>query len=227
MHRSLVSSLVLLGASCAVSSPIKAQTLTDISLFRLDSSGNTNAEGWNTRGNDTISNVYLISGGNFVNSGNSASASIAIDLSVPGTYVFSFVGNNVNTNTATQIGMNFFFNNDALTPGISVRGTGPGSFVANGGVTNTPLFATVAGANTLTFGGSQQVTLTDFTYQTNSGIDQVTSFNNVPGDTGDTIGSFTLIVGSVGVPEAPALPLLLLGSLTGIAVVFRRPGSVA
>ena len=200
-------------AACALS-PANAQTVTDITLFRLDSNNNTINEGANTRGlsfdSDQISNLYLKSGGSFINNGDGAGVNVAIDLSVPATYTFSFAMENVNGNTGPQLGINFFFNNNAATPSISARGLSGGGFVADSGLTNTPSFTQVAGANALTFfNAGRQITLSSFSYQTTGGLDQVQSFNNTPGGGPDTNGTFTLTVTGAAAPEPSALALLL------------------
>ena len=62
--------------------------MTDIVLFRLDGNNNTINEGWNTRGsafdNGGISNLYLLSGGTFVNSGDGAGVNLALDFKCAG-----------------------------------------------------------------------------------------------------------------------------------------------
>jgi hypothetical protein len=206
----------------AVSSA-QAQTLTDLVLFRSDTNGNTIQEGWNTVGADAISNLYLTSGVTPVNSGNAAGASVAIDLSAPGSYTFSFAGDNVNTNTTPPLAINFFFNNNVSTPGISARGVTGGGFFANSGNTNTPPFGQVTGANTLTFtNNGLQIALTAFTFNTN-GANLVSPFNNTPGGTNDSTGSFTLTVTRVtAAPEASSLAFLALGSGIGSGVVKLR-----
>ncbi len=206
----------------ASNSSVHAQSLTDITLSRLNGAGDTINEGWNTRGNDFVSNLYLLSGGSFVNNGNVAQTSIAIDLSTPGTYTFGFAGENVNSNTVPELNINFFLNGNAANPRISARGLPGGGFSPNGGITNTPTFAGVAGANSLSFNDNGLlITLTDFSYDTDSGADQVTSFNNAPGGTGDTVGTFTLNVAPVTVPEVSPLILLALGGTVG-AIATRR-----
>lgn len=225
-HRSLVCRIALLTIAAVASgipgivAPASAQTLTDIVLFRTNGGGNTISEGWNTRGSDGVSNLYLTTGGNDVNSGNGAATNVAINLSLPGTYTFSFAGDNVNGNTTPQLGLNFFFNNNATTPRISARGIGTGAFSALSGTTNTPGFGTVPGSGSLSFSDSGlSITLSAFTYQTTSGADLVTSFNNAPGGTADSVGSFTLTVAPVTVPEVSPLSLLALG---GVIDVFVR-----
>ena len=212
-------SLVLCHATAS-----RAQSLTDITVFRLDASNNTQSQGANTRGGDGASNVYLTQGATAINSGDGAGTAIALNLSAPGTYTYNFAFENVNTNTGTQLGINFFFGG-AVTPSISVRGVnGVGNFVANGGTTNRPdFFSTVAGANTLTSNISgQDITVTNFTYNATSSADLVTSFNNTPGGTTDTVGSITLRVGAVAVPEANAGLLALLAGVSTLGIVLRK-----
>jgi len=199
-----------------------AQSLTDITVFRLDSSGNAQPEGSNTRGGDGASNLYLTQGVTAINSGDGANTAINLNLSVPGTYTYNFAFENVNSNTGTQLGINFFFGG-AITPSLSARGVdGVGNFVANGNTTNRPdFFSQVAGANTLSASISgRTITVTNFTYNTTSGADLVQSNNNVPGGTTDTTGSITL---RVSVPEAGSLALILpVFALVGAVVVRRR-----
>lgn len=207
-----------------------AQTLTDITVFRLDGSNNAIFEGSNTRGSDGISNLYLKSGANFINGGDGSfvgagGANIAIDLSVPATYNYSFAFENVNTNTNTPLGINFFFNNNAATPGISARGPQGGGFVANGNVTKTPTFADVTGVNTLTFfNNGRQITLSNFAFQTTGGAETVSSSNNVSNGLSDTNGSFTLTVsgGAASAPEPASLALLGAGIVPLAGLVARR-----
>ena len=82
--------------------------ITDIVVFRQNASGDTVSEGWNTRGGDSVSNLYLQSGSTFVNSGNAGATRISLALTAPGTYTYSFFGENVNTNTGLSLGINFF-----------------------------------------------------------------------------------------------------------------------
>ncbi len=88
-----------------------AQVITDIVLFRQNTNGDTVNEGWNTRGTDFISNLYLKSGDTFINSGDAAATRISLSLTAPGTYTYSFFGENVNTNTGLSLGVNLFTNN--------------------------------------------------------------------------------------------------------------------
>ena len=111
-----------------------------------------------------------------------------------------------------------------LTPGVSARGPQSGGFVANGGTTNTPTFASVAGANTLSFSsGGRQITLSNFAFQTTGGPDLVSSFNNAPNGFGDTNGTFTLTVtdGATGAPEPASFALLGTG-LLGMMGIYKR-----
>lgn len=203
---------------------VEAQTLTDIVLSRISGDGNTINEGWNTRGNETsVSNLYLLNGDTFVNSGNSAATSIAVALNTPGTYTFNFAGENVNSNTAPQLAINFFFNGNASSPGISARGLDGGGFAPNGGTTNLPDFTPVAGSNSLSFNSNGfLITLTNYSYQTASGTDQVSSFNNAPNGLGDTIGTFTLSVAPATVPEVSSVLLVTLGGLLGGDAIRRK-----
>lgn len=212
-------------AALTIAAPAHAQILTDIVLFRVDGSGNSVFEGWHTRGNDSISNLYLFNGASKINTGNGAGVSIALDLSVPGTYTYTFAAENANANTNTELGINFFFGG-LQTPAISALGVnGTGTFVANGNTTNRPdpPFSSVAGANTLfTTLSGRTVTVTDFRYNTNSGLNLVQSYDDTPGGTTDTTGTITLTVAPTVVPEAGTLALLLpaLGVLG--AVIGKR-----
>lgn len=221
----------LLGASVLFAQPAAyAQTLTDITLVRLDSNNNTLSppEGFNTRGSSfdggLVSNLYLLSNGVFVNNGDGSGVNLAIALNTPGTYTFAFAGENVNNNTNTPLGINFFFNNNITTPGISARGPQSGGFVANGNATNTPSFAPVAGANTLSFfNNGRQITLTNFAFQTTGGPDQVSSFNNVSNGLSDTNGTFTLTVsGGAAAPEPGSFTLLGTGLVPLAGLIARR-----
>lgn len=199
-----------------------AQTITDIVLFRQNASGDTINEGWNTRGGDFVSNLYLQSGSTFLNSGNGAAARISLDLTAPGTYTYSFFGENVNDNTGLSLGINFFTNN-STSPAISARGANGGGFTASNRVTNDVFFNAVTGANTLSFGANgQTVTLSAFTFDTTSDADTVSSFNNAPNGLDDTVGSFTLTVGAVSVPEAGTLTLLGFALAPVALIVARR-----
>ncbi len=200
-----------------------AQVITDISLFRQNATGDTITEGWNTRGADSISNLYLKSGDNFINSGDASLARISLNLTVPGTYTYSFFGENVNANTTPSLGINFFTNNATNTPTISARGANGGGFIASNRSTSDVFFTAVTGANTLSFStAGRQVVLSAFTYNTTSGTDLVQSFNNVSGGTTDTTGSFTLTV-TTAVPESGTLALLGFALLpVALGVVRRR-----
>ncbi len=205
----------------------RAQTITDIVLFRQDANGNTISQGWNTRGADFISNLYLQSGsslgGSFINSGDSTLARISLDLTAPGIYTYSFVGNDVVTSTAT-LGINFFAGNITTAPAITARGANGGGFTASNATTSGVAFEALTGANTLSFtSGGRQVTLSAFSYSTPTSTDLVQSFSTTPGGTTDTTGTFTLTVSAVAVPEVGTLALLL-PVLLGVVVVARRRG---
>ncbi|MFT3685776.1 MAG: hypothetical protein QM783_12775 [Phycisphaerales bacterium] len=79
-------------AFLAVSSMSQAQTLTDLVLYRTTPTGASIGEGWNTRSTDAIYNLYLRDAGGFINTGNSATTNISIDLSTPGVYTFEYFG---------------------------------------------------------------------------------------------------------------------------------------
>lgn len=216
-------SLTAVITTLVFASSAQAQSLTDITLSRLNGSGNTINEGWNTRGGDSISNLYLLNGITPVNAGNGSGASIAIDLSTTGTYTFGFFGENVNNNTVPELSINLFFNSNAANPRISAFGLPGGGFSPHGGTGNTPPFSSVAGANSLSFDNNGlRITLTNFSYDTDSGADQVNSFINTPNGLGDTVGTFTLNVAPiVVVPEMSPLALLALGSIVG-GICYRR-----
>lgn len=211
----------------------RAQTITDIVLFRQDANGNTISQGWNTRGGDFVGNLYLKSGstlvgGAFINSANDASTRISLDVSTPGTFTYSFVGNDVVTSNAT-LGINFFANNNTAAPAITARGANGGVFTASNATTSGVAFEALTGANTLTFNSNgRQITLSAFSYNTPTSTDLVQSFQTTPGDTTDTTGSFTLTVSSAAVvPEANTGMLALLAGVPafGISLLRKRKAS--
>lgn len=208
----------------------RAQTLTDLVLFRTDAGGASIAEGWNTRGGDFVSNLYLRApgGGAFVNSGNGANAGVALDLSAPGDYAFDFFAENaIGAAGVTTLGLNLFFNDVAATPRISAFGSQGGGFSANSASTSAPNFAAVPGAGTLAWTtGAVQVSLIGFSFQTAaSTTNLVSQYDNVPGGGNDVAGTLTLRVAPAGaatVPEPGTLALFAPPLLVGALAVGRR-----
>lgn len=182
----------------AISSSVFGQTLTDVVLYRTTPAGASIGEGWNTRGGDTIFNLYLRDAGGFVNTGNTATTSIAIDLSAPGVYTFDYYGDTgAGVTSATFLGLNLFFNGNAATPLISVLGSQGGSFAATSAAgTPTPTFSGTVGSGTLSaVFGSTTVTVTNFTViTTQSNVDLVQPFSSAAGGANDTHGVLQITV---------------------------------
>lgn len=229
----MVVGVAAIAAGAAV--PARAQFLTDLVLNRYTTGNVFIAEGWNTRGADGVSNLYLRdTGGTFLNSGNAAAVQPNIDLSAPGVYTFNYAGDIVGGQSgATVFGLNLFFNGNAATPAISARVTEGGGFVANGLTSALPNFGTVAGANTLSFSANNViVTLTGLTVQsTTSTTNLVQSFDNTSGGILDTVGTIQITVtpAVTAAPEPGSVALLgLVGmALTGTAFARRRRASRA
>jgi hypothetical protein len=206
--------VVAVGGVVAGQSVVLAQTLTDVVLYRTTPAGVSIAEGWNTRGGDTIFNLYLRDAGGFVNTGNAAATSVSIDLSAPGVYTFDYFGDTGAGQTSTTFfGMNLFFNGNATTPLISVLGSQGGPFAATAVVeVPTPTFAPTTGSGTLTaVFGSTTITVTNFTIvSTQSTTDTVQPFAAVAGGSNDTHGVLEITVTPVPGAAGLLVPAALL-----------------
>jgi len=207
--RNLIISLPFFAISYFIAPSANAQFITDAVLFRSDSSGSSIGQGWNTRGGDWVYNLYLLSGNAFINSGDSSSTLINLDLSHPGDYTFGILADNsAGSSGVTNLGLNLFFDNNSNTPRISAKGSQGGIFSVNtSSNTPTPGFGGVPSASTLSYHiGQKIITLTDFNFQTTlSTIDRVSYLNNIPNGQKDTVGSFTLSVKSTN-PNPLSIP---------------------
>src|SRR2546430_7233115 len=155
-----------------------ATTLSGVIEFSTDATGAAdNSQLWNTLGGDVFFNLYVKSGdvrtggGAFLNSGNAGSASISITLAL-GANTFTIFGEQITD--PLNFGLNFFFNGNNATPGISVKApedtvgppTPPPAFLPNSSPSTLKLDGSpVAGAGTLIFvDGLTTVTLTDYSF---------------------------------------------------------------
>jgi hypothetical protein len=221
MNRQIFLNLTFFALSYFISPSANAQFVTDAVLFRSDASGSSIGQGWNTRGSDWVYNLYLLSGNTFINSGDSSSTFINLDLSHPGDYTFGIIADNSAGSTGvTNLGLNLFFDNNSNTPRISVKGSQEGIFTVNtSSNTPTPGFGSVPSANTLSYHiGQEIITLTNFDFKTTlSTIDRVSYLNNIPNGQKDTVGSFMLSVKSTNPTHVPE-PSSLFG-LGAIAIL--------
>ncbi|MBN2023265.1 MAG: hypothetical protein JW809_10790 [Pirellulales bacterium] len=194
------------GSAPATDTPL---WLSGAMLFGTDETGNiTGGEVWNTRGGDRWWNLWLSQGGiggPFLNGPSDDQAAIAVPL-YNGSYTFTLHGEpNVDV---SHVGLNLFFNDQNVEPGISVTAatnltSAPPAppFSANRGVTySLDGLANVEGAGTLTYSaGSATVTLTDFkwSYPTVNNSDRVGVFTTGAAGRSDFVGQFTLTVTGV------------------------------
>jgi hypothetical protein len=199
--------------------------LTGLINYSTDGSGAVaGSDAWNTRGGDSIFNLYVTApntsvGDPFINSGNGPTTSINVPLT-PGTNQFFLFGNP--GGGPTFYGLNLFFNADNTNPGISVfAGLNTGSpppFAADSAATRALDGSSIAGSGSLSFTADGfMATLTDYRWTAPGVIpfDRVSTFDSSPGEGQDFIGSFTLQVSPV--PEPGSLLLGGFGLLLPVA----------
>jgi len=139
-------------AVCALAATVgfaaaESASLTGMNWYTLDSSHHYTGGYANTYGGDTYSlNLYVtenqqVGFGPLLNSGNLTTlpTRVQIDLSTPGTYTFQMYCNGDHSAATPFWGLNLFFNQDDLHPGISVSN-----------VVNTPGFQTLSAIGTPT-----------------------------------------------------------------------------
>ena len=110
------------------SAAAQSATLTGITWYTLDAARHYSGGYANTYGGDTYSrNLYVtenqqVGYGSLLNSANLTTlpTRVQVDVSAAGTYSFQMYCNDESTTTHPNWGLNLFFNNDDLHPGISV-----------------------------------------------------------------------------------------------------------
>lgn len=197
-------------------------TLTGATLFDTNAAGNAGSQLWNTRGGDAFPNLYLLQPplNTFYNSGNGASASINVPVTIAVNYVFVYWAQ---PGSGSNFGLNLFFDG-ASTPGISAMvPVNSIAFTANSAANTKRLDGTnVAGAGTTLFiaadAAIRLVAFTNFASLT----DTVQAFDNTAGAGPDFTGFITLTVNAV--PEPGALGFLAIGSamLAALGILKRR-----
>lgn len=226
MARAIHATVLAFGL--ALTGSASAVTLTGICGFPTDDAGNWKIGWYNTHGPDPGKNAYITVGdvdGGFVNSGNSASTGIILDLSAPGTYrVYAFFDGDEMTAGRETWGINLFFDGQNSNPGISVFGrarwatdNGPATFAANGGTTlDLTGLNNVAGANQLSYSaGGTTIELTSFATTADVySLDRVDNFALGASGRNDHIAVVELTV----VPEPASFAILGLG----VAGLVRR-----
>ncbi len=200
-------------------------TLTGAIAFSTDSSGNATGQWWNTLGLDGGWNLYVVQGapgGAFVNTGNSASTSISIPLSV-GANTFTFEGD-YSVDISYQ-GLNLFFDGNNTVPAISVfDAVGVTGGLPNGGTTRQLDGTTIAGANSLVaYVDSYRVTVSGFLARLAvSGTDRVSPYADSADGSNDNLITLTITV-----EAAPAIPALGGTGLFGLALLIACASVVA
>ncbi len=193
-------------------------TLTGAIAFQTDSAGNTGGQNWNTLGGDGSWNLYVIQGapgGAFVNSGDSASTSISIPLSV-GANTFTFEGDYAGS--IPYEGLNLFFDGANSLPRISVFETiGVTGGRPDAGNTRQLDGNGVAGAGTLVFyADGYRVSVSNYLARLNvSGTDRVSAHADSADGTNDNLITLTITV-----EAAPAIPALGGAGLLGLALLI-------
>ncbi len=200
-------------------------TLTGAIAFSTDSSGNATGQWWNTLGLDGGWNLYVVQGapgGAFVNTGNSASTSISIPLSV-GANTFTFEGDYAGP--ISYEGLNLFFGGVNTVPRISVFGpVGVTGGSPDAGYTQQLDGSGVAGAGTLVYyADGYRISVSNFLAQLNvSGTDRVSPYADSADGTNDNLITLTITV-----EAAPAIPALGGTGLFGLALLIACASVVA
>jgi hypothetical protein len=203
----------------------QAATLTGMVLFEADSSGGFTIGHslWNTTGGDGAWNVYLRSGGSWLNSGDGTTTSPNFALG-PGTTTIQYYA--FPAGLGEWSGINLFFDGQEA-PSITVLfSLGAGTFGPNladptpgllypGAVSNT--------AKSVSFTTSgQTITLTSASLGYNGG-NTVQPFDNSPGGSdNDVAGTLTFDATPLGTVPEPGSLGLLLGGIGAIGLLFRR-----
>lgn len=214
-----------IGLLSALASASHAQTLTDITLFNTNNTGAAQSDVWNTRGNDSIQNMYVRdSSGTFLNHGNAGGAKINLNLHTPGDYLLFFSADDSQSQTnPNRLGVNLFFNHQNAAPKISAFvHRNSLNFAADGASTVDMFGSSLAGANTLTFNtAANTVTLDAFYFTRGMNIfDSVSGFSNTGNGIHDLNGVMLLKVRPV--PAPGALATALMGLLPGSLIVIRK-----
>ncbi len=210
-----------------------AVTLTGLCGFVTDASGNWNTGWYNTYGPDGGKNAYIVNGpsvdGGFINSGNSASTNVSIDLSARGHYrLYAYFDGNEIFAGRDYWGLNLFFDGRNSEAGISAYSTyqslgdsGAPQFYANSGTTlNLAADQDIAGAGSLLFqNGNTQIILEEYAVTKDVfSLDRVNNFSLGTSGRNDHITMIGLHV----VPEPATMTALGLGAL----VMLRRKRKV-
>jgi hypothetical protein len=240
-------SLAVAALAAIVGSAAAQTSLTGIVWYTTNSVKHYTGGYANTYGGDTYSrNLYVsenqaVGSGPLVNSANMKTlpTRVQIDITTPGTYTFEMYCNDESTGVTPYWGLNLFFNNDDLNPGISAWNTvnTPGfqSVDPIGTPTLDPLSmglvqSTPSGGGGLrytTVGGGTRIDLTAYSTwsTTHYNVDRVDNFSDVGGfgnGTKDQVIEFTLQV--TPVPEPCSF--LILGG-TSLAMILRRRAKAA
>ncbi|MCX6926206.1 MAG: hypothetical protein NT154_23815, partial [Verrucomicrobia bacterium] len=194
----------------------QGSTLTGIIVFDSYAPGGMYASGgWNTRGGDAAFNLYLLSGGSFINGGD---ASISIPMEV-GNYCYAWRGSGGPLRGSVP-DINLYFNSDGA-PRISCASS---ALIPFGGTTYTLGFAYgVPAANSLAYDdGTVTVTLTAVTLSS-SGTDLVGGGSVGPDGRSDCYGTICLTVAPSAAGEIVPLDQLG-GAADNQQTVFDRGG---
>ena len=246
MRRTVSVSFAAAVATClglAAPAMTDAATLTDITVFSSDATGNNwNSLLWNTQGADTDTpapgryNLYVTpdplsdATPTFLNGFNDSRTRISVALA-PGDRTYSIYGEGVNRafDPLQHFVLNLYFNGVQSGAGISgVQNLANSSLMAASHPNGLDIFGNAgqAEAGTLsTLIDGYLVTLTAFSWITDQQRDVVWDYwaNDLPYASGsqrfDYFGSFTLNVRAV--PEPGAIVLLGIG-LAGLGLARKR-----
>jgi hypothetical protein len=221
MNRYVLATLLAIAGSQA-----QAASLTGMVLFQVDSSGATSGVlQWNTVGGDDVYNVYLQSGGSWLNSGNAAAITSPNSALGPGTTTIQYYAFPVDL--GNWVGINLFFDNQGTPSITALLNLGAGTFGSNLVDETRGLvegFAVSNTAKSVTFTASgQTITLTGASVGYNGG-NTVQPFDNSSCDfcSNDIAGTLTFDATTAGDVPEPGSVSLLLGGIGAIGLLFRR-----